>query len=292
MKQFKASTSIIDRNTKSITAYLCEVNKYPLITAEEEVKLARLIRKGGMEGDRAKNKLILSNLRFVVSVANYYKRNDMELSDLISEGNIGLIRAVETFDETRGFKFISYAINWIRQSILTAISNTGDTIRIPQHQQRLMDAYISLSRKMIQNEHRMATAEEFASHTNIAVEDAKQIMQFFYKVVYIDQPVAHDDGSGDTKRIFLSSDSRTDMAMDIESMQHDVNSALTTILPRKECEIIKRSYGIGCEQQSLDTIAMEIGLSRERTRQIRQNGLKRLRSTTNIQILRRYLNAG
>lgn len=293
MRQFQANSSIIDRSNIALAAYLRDVNRYPLISADEEVELARLIHKGGKEGEKAKEKLVNANLRFVVSVANHYKCNDAELQDLISEGNLGLIKAAELFDETKGFKFISYAINWIRQFIFTAKEKNGDLIRKPNNHHRQMALYKKFVRDTMQREQRLPSVEEFAAYAGITdIDDARRVVESYQKTVSIDEPLSMGDDCDETFGNFIAGDMRADRALDLESMRQDVKMVLTAVLPPRQCDIIKRSFGIDCEQQTLDSIAMEMGLSRERTRQVREKGLKKLRSSGNIQILRRYLNAG
>lgn len=292
MYKFIPSNTTIDRSSKSIKSYLREIKKYPLISAEEEAELAQIIRKGGKDAEEAKTRLVKANLRFVVSVANKYKRNDMELIDLISEGNMGLMKAAELFDERKGFKFISYAINWIRQSILDAMANTGDIIRVPQNQQRLMERYKRYSREMMQDEQRLPTPEEFASYAGIDVAAAKQISGSFYEVVSMEEPISCDDPHSKTIGDFQESDSRADSWEEANSMHDEVNNMIKELLPARESEVIRRYFGIGCEMQSLEAIGKEIGLSRERTRQVKEKGLSILRSSEHIQEFKCYLIAG
>ena len=289
MRQFKTSSNTItNRSSMSVADYLRDINNYPLISPEEEVELAQLIRKGGRAGERAKAKLVEANLRFVVSVANQYQGNNMELADLISEGNIGLIKAAELFDETRGFKFISYAVHWIRQSIIQAISNNGNIIRLPQNQQNLLQLYVTLSHETEQTEHRQPTAEEFADFASISVDNARRIICHNRKSRSIDAPISSDDNEH-TIADTLQSYSRTDQETDEKSLQYDVATILLKVLPNREVEVITRFYGIGRHEETLDTIANALGLSRERTRQVREQAITRLRNSGSMRTLRSYL---
>lgn len=177
MKEFKTnSRSITDRGDICVTNYLRDVNRYETISAEEEAELSRLIKKGGKEGERAKERLINANLRFVISVANQYKMKGMELADIISEGNMGLVKAAQNFDDTRGFKFISYAVWWIRQSIIAAIGNYSTTLRLPSNQQRLLQEYHRMNREMMQIEQRNITIEEFCEATGLSSQIAQSMI--------------------------------------------------------------------------------------------------------------------
>lgn len=287
MRQFKSTQSITDRNTLSVNSYLREVNRYPMITMDEEVRLSRLVRQGGREGEKARKKLIEANLRFVVSVANQYRQKNMDLSDLISEGNIGLIKAAERFDDTKGFKFITFAVWWIRQSIIQAITDRGRMIRIPLNQQSLMQQYKMLLHETMQLEQRTPTAEEFADFASIPLDKAKAVIGSTMNFVSGDTPVGED---GDATIIDLfSSDSHTDSSMDEESLRIDLISVINEELTPREQEIIKRSYGIGMPEQGLEDIGTDMGLSRERVRQIRERAVSKMRHSPNSHLLFRYL---
>lgn len=287
MRQFKSTQSITDRNTLSVNSYLREVNRYPMITMDEEVRLSRLVRKGGREGEKARKKLIEANLRFVVSVANQYRQKNMDLSDLISEGNIGLIKAAERFDDTKGFKFITFAVWWIRQSIIQAITDRGRMIRIPLNQQALMQQYKMLLNETMQTEQRKPTVEEFAEFANISLEKAQSVVDSSMNFVSGDTPVGED---GDATLIDLfSSDNRTDSAMEEESLHTDLVSVINDVLTPREQEIVKRSFGIGAREQSLEDIGDDMGLSRERVRQIRERAVSKMKHSDNSHLLFRYL---
>ena len=220
MRQFKNTRSITMRNNISINNYLNEVNHYPMITVDEEVILARKIKQSGIEADKARQRLVEANLRFVISVANQYRQPDMDLSDLISEGNIGLIKAAERFDDTRGFKFISYAVWWIRQSISSAICENGRIIRLPLNQQVLLNMYSILLQETMQTEQRKPTVAEFAEFANISEDKADMLIGQTTKTLSMDATLSEDTDTsiGD----LVSSGSKTDESLDKESLHQDI----------------------------------------------------------------------
>ena len=281
MRQFKNTKNITERNNISVNNYLKEVNCYPMATVDEEV------RQGGKEADKARKRLVEANLRFVISVANQYHQPNMDLSDLISEGNIGLIKAAELFDETRGFKFISYAVWWIRQSISSAICENGRAIRLPLNQQALLNKYFILMNKTIQKDQREPTPAEFAEFADISEYKASMLIEQNYKTLSMDAPLSEDTGTsvGD----LVSSGSKTDEPLDKESLHQDMTAILNHILTAKEREIILRSFGIGCKEEGLEDIGVSLGLSRERVRQIREKALRTIRRSNKIGRLAQYI---
>ena len=287
MRQFKNTKKITERNNISVNNYLKEVNRYPMATVDEEVILAQRIRQGGKEADKARKRLVEANLRFVISVANQYHQPNMDLSDLISEGNIGLIKAAELFDETRGFKFISYAVWWIRQSISSAICENGRAIRLPLNQQALLNKYFILMNKTIQKDQREPTPAEFAEFADISEYKASMLIEQNYKTLSMDAPLSEDTGTsiGD----LVSSGSKTDEPLDKESLHQDIAAILNHILTAKEREIILRSFGIGCKEEGLEDIGVSLGLSRERVRQIREKALRTIRRSNKIGRLAQYI---
>ena len=287
MRQFKNTKKITERNNISVNKYLKEVNRYPMVTVDEEVILAQKIRQGGKEADKARKRLVEANLRFVISVANQYHQPNMDLSDLISEGNIGLIKAAELFDETRGFKFISYAVWWIRQSISSAICENGRTIRLPLNQQALLSKYFILMNKTIQKNERAPTPAEFAEFADISEYKASMLIEQNYKTLSMDAPLSEDTGTsvGD----LVPSRDRTDDSLDKESLHQDIAAILNHILTAKEREIILRSFGIGCKEEGLEDIGVSLGLSRERVRQIREKALRTIRRSNKIGRLAQYI---
>ena len=287
MRQFKNTKKITERNNISVNNYLKEVNRYPMATVDEEVTLAQRIRQGGKEADKARKRLVEANLRFVISVANQYHQPNMDLSDLISEGNIGLIKAAELFDETRGFKFISYAVWWIRQSISSAICENGRAIRLPLNQQALLNKYFILMNKTIQKDQREPTPAEFAEFADISEYKASMLIEQNYKTLSMDAPLSEDTDTsvGD----LVPSRYRTDDSLDKESLHQDIAAILNHILTAKEREIILRSFGIGCKEEGLEDIGVSLGLSRERVRQIREKALRTIRRSNKIGRLAQYI---
>ena len=287
MRQFKNTKNITERNNISVNNYLKEVNRYPMATVDEEVTLAQRIRQGGKEADKARKRLVEANLRFVISVANQYHQHNMDLSDLISEGNIGLIKAAERFDETRGFKFISYAVWWIRQSISSAICENGRIIRLPLNQQALINMYSILLKETMQTEQRKPTIAEFAEFANISENKAGILIEQTAKTLSMDDPLSEDTdiSIGD----FVSSGSKTDESLDKESLHQDMTAILNHILSAKEKEILMRSFGINCKEEGLEEIGFAFGLSRERVRQIREKALCKIRRSNKIGILAQYI---
>lgn len=287
MRQFINTKKITERNNISVNNYLKEVNRYPMATVDEEVTLAQRIRQGGKEADKARQRLIEANLRFVISVANQYHQSNMDLSDIISEGNIGLIKAAELFDDTRGFKFISYAVWWIRQSISSAICENGRAIRLPLNQQALLNKYFILMNKTIQKDQREPTPAEFAEFADISEYKASMLIEQNYKTLSMDAPLSEDTDTsvGD----LVPSRYRTDDSLDKESLHQDIAAILNHILTAKEREIILRSFGIGCKEEGLEDIGVSLGLSRERVRQIREKALRTIRRSNKIGRLAQYI---
>lgn len=287
MRQLKNTQNITDRTSSVTSTYLRDIHKYPMVSADEEVELALKIKRGGAEAEEARRRLIEANLRFVVTVANQYHQRNMDLADLISEGNIGLVRAAERFDETRGFKFISYAVWHIRQSIISAISDKGRVVRVPQNQQNLLNMLAHLQMETMQTEQRQPTSEEFAQFADISQEKAAALIALQGKAVSIDTPLSDDSDAsiGD----MMASDSRADTAINRESLRIDLRELLRQILSKREQEVISRSFGIDRSEESLDEISLALGLSRERVRQIREKAVTKLRSSKHISLLSQYL---
>ena len=287
MRQFKNTKNITEHSSISVNNYLKEVSRYPMITVDEEVILTQKIRQGGKEAEKARQRLVEANLRFVISVANQYHQHNMDLSDLISEGNIGLIKAAERFDETRGFKFISYAVWWIRQSISSTIYENGRIIRLPLNQQALLNMYSTLLKETMQTEQRKPTTAEFAEFANISENKAGILIEQTAKTLSMDDPLSEDTDTsiGD----FVSSGSKTDESLDKESLHQDMTAILNHILSAKEKEILMRSFGINCKEEGLEEIGFAFGLSRECVRQIREKALCKIRRSNKIGILAQYI---
>jgi RNA polymerase primary sigma factor len=287
MRQFKNTKNITERSSISVNNYLKEVSRYPMITVDEEVILTQKIRQGGKEAEKARQRLVEANLRFVISVANQYHQHNMDLSDLISEGNIGLIKAAERFDETRGFKFISYAVWWIRQSISSTIYENGRIIRLPLNQQALLNMYSILLKETMQKEQRKPTIAEFAEFANISENKASALIEQTGKTMSMDTPLSEDADTsiGD----LVSSDSKADESLDKESLHQDMVAMLNHILSAKEREILMRSFGIDCMEEGLEEIGFALGLTRERVRQIREKALCKIRRSNKIGRLAQYI---
>lgn len=289
MRQLKISKSITNRSDEALDKYLAEISRVPMISTEEEVELAQAIHKGGVVGDKAKEKLVTANLRFVVSVAKQYQHQGVSLSDLINEGNIGLITAAEKFDETRGFKFISYAIWWIRQSILQSISEYSNIVRRPLNQIMISNKIKSATNAFLQKYHRHPSAEELSELISMEIDKIEVALQSEAHVTSMDAPITDDEGSTMNDTLASSSDYDTDRAMDYESMYSDIMQVLGEVLNDRERKIVIQSFGIGCQERGLDDIGCEMGLTRERVRQIRERGLDKMRKSTKSRFLLRHL---
>ena len=285
MRQLKISKSITNRESASLDKYLQEISKYDLISVDEEVELARRIKKGDKE---AMEKLIKANLRFVVSVAKQYQNQGLSLPDLINEGNLGLIKAAEKFDETRGFKFISYAVWWIRQSIMQAINEQSRIVRLPLNQVSSLTKYKKAIQEFEQEHHRKPTEEELAELLETTEEKIKKTASAAGKAVSVDAPFMEDDDNSLLDVLVNEDAPKADETLIKESLRVEIERALSTLTER-EREIIKLSFGIGCEAISLEEIGERYGLTRERVRQIREKALKKLRNTSRSKILKAYL---
>ena len=285
MRQLKIQKSITNRSSEALDKYLVEIGRAPLITIDEEIELAQKIKKGGPEGERAKDKLVTANLRFVVSVAKQYQHQGLTLTDLIDEGNIGLIKAAQKFDETRGFKFISYAVWWIRQSILQAIAEQSRIVRLPLNQV----GSVNKINKFEQENQRHPSVSELSDATNIDEEKIGQSLMADGHHVSIDAPF--QDGEDNCMLDVMPSgeDSRTDRVVDHESMALELNSVLSKVLKEREITIIRECFGIGCQEKGLEEIGDQLGLTRERVRQIREKSIAKLRDSGNAKILMKYL---
>lgn len=289
MRQLKISKSITNRSSESLDKYLVEIGRVPMISIEEEIELAQKIKKGGKEGERAKNKLVKANLRFVVSVAKQYQHQGLSLTDLIDEGNIGLVRAAEKFDETRGFKFISYAVWWIRQSILQAIAEQSRIVRLPLNQVGALSKINNEISKFEQKYQRRPSVGELSSLTNIEEEKIDQTIKADNHHMSIDAPFSDDDENSLADVMASGDDTRTDKQVDFESMSLELNNVLKSVLKEREIIIIRECFGIGCPEKGLEEIGDQLGLTRERVRQIREKSIAKLRDSGNVRVLMKYL---
>ena len=288
MRQLKIQKSITNRNSEALDKYLVEIGRAPMISIDEEIELAQIIRKGGRAGERAKNKLVEANLRFVVSVAKQYQHQGLTLTDLIDEGNIGLIKAAERFDETRGFKFISYAVLWIRQSILQAISEQSRIVRMPLNQVGFQSKLTKAIVNFEQEFERRPSVAELAELLDTDVSKVQEALGTNGKKVSVDAPFAEDDSNCLIDIMTDDSAPGTDNQMEKESLSSDLDAALKTLSDR-ERQVLKMLFGIGRNEMTAEEVANTLNLTRERVRQIKERALRRLREADNINILMKYL---
>lgn len=289
MRQLKIQKSITNRNSEALDKYLVEIGRAPMVSIDEEIELAQIIKKGGRAAERAKNRLVEANLRFVVSVAKQYQHQGLTLTDLIDEGNIGLIKAAERFDETRGFKFISYAVWWIRQSILQAIAEQSRIVRLPLNQVGSLNKVNQESNRFEQENQRRPSVEELAQRTGIDEEKISQSMAASGHHVSIDAPFGEDDDNSMVDVMASGEDSRTDKHVDHESMAMELRQVLDKVLKVREKQIVCACFGIGETEKGLEEIGDKMGLTRERVRQIREKSITKLRDSGNVKILMKYL---
>lgn len=287
MRQLKITQSITNRESASLEKYLHDISKEKMVTPQEEVELARKIRNGDAD---ALNRLTRANLRFVVSVAKQYQNQGLGLPDLINEGNLGLIKAAQRFDETKGFKFISYAVWWIRQSILQSIAEQSRLVRLPLNQIGTLNKVRKSFSKLEQDFQREPSAEELAEVLNFSTNHITDVMRVSARPVSIDAPLDSSEDSSTLLDILDGNDSvNTDTSMMQESMTEDINRYLS-VLSQKEIQIIKMFFGIGhTHNMSLDEISLKIQLTRERVRQIKEGALRKLKSNRSNKFLKSYL---
>lgn len=285
MRQLKISKSITNRESASLEKYLQEIGHQDLLTADEEVELAQQIKKGDR---KALERLTKANLRFVVSVAKQYQNKGLSLPDLINEGNLGLIKAAERYDETRGFKFISYAVWWIRQSILQAIAEQSRIVRLPLNQVGSVNRIARELNKFEQENERKPSVEEMADRIDLPEEKIAEAMMINTHHVSMDAPFA--DGEDNSLLDFLpNTDSpSTDNVLDQESLRTEIGRVLD-VLNDREQKVIKAFFGIGMQEMTLEEIGDKYNLTRERVRQIKEKAIRRLRYNTKSKTLKTYL---
>lgn len=285
MRQLKISKSITNRESASLEKYLQEIGHQDLLTADEEVELAQQIKKGDR---KALERLTKANLRFVVSVAKQYQNKGLSLPDLINEGNLGLIKAAERYDETRGFKFISYAVWWIRQSILQAIAEQSRIVRLPLNQVGSVNRIARELNKFEQENERKPSVEEMADRIDLPEEKIAEAMKINTHHVSMDAPFA--DGEDNSLLDFLpNTDSpSTDNVLDQESLRTEIGRMLD-VLNDREQKVIKAFFGIGMQEMTLEEIGDKYNLTRERVRQIKEKAIRRLRYNTKSKTLKTYL---
>ena len=285
MRQLKITKSITNRESASLDKYLQEIGREELITVEEEVELAQRIRKGDKD---ALEKLTRANLRFVVSVAKQYQNQGLSLPDLINEGNLGLIKAAEKFDETRGFKFISYAVWWIRQSILQALAEQSRIVRLPLNQVGSLNKINKAFNKFEQEYERTPTPEELADTLELPKEKVTDTLRVSGRHVSVDAPFQEGEENS-LLDILINSDSpKADNKLISESLMKEIERALSTLTER-ERDIIRYFFGINCQEMTLEEIGEQFGLTRERVRQIKEKAIRRLRHTSRSKLLKPYL---
>ena len=273
MRQLKITKSITNRESASVEKYLQEISREALLTTEEEVELAQKIRKGDSQ---AIDTLTRANLRFVVSVAKQYQNQGLSLPDLINEGNLGLIKAAQKFDETRGFKFISYAVWWIRQSILQALAEQARIVRLPLNQVGSLNRINKALSRFEQENERRPSAEELSKELDISVEKISDTLKVSARHVSVDAPLS-DDEEGSLLDVLPNNDAlEADSSLNKESLIQEINRALSRLSDR-ECDVVKRFFGIDCNEMSLDEISEALSLSRERVRQIKEKAIRRLK---------------
>jgi RNA polymerase primary sigma factor len=286
MRQLKITKSITNRNDSALYQYLQDISKEPLITADEEVLLAQRIKQGDK---KALRKLVCSNLRFVVSVAKQYQNQGLPLSDLINEGNLGLIKAAQRFDETRGFKFISFAVWWIRQAILQAIAEQSRQIRIPLHQVGMLNKIKKEVALLEQELERTPSIEELAHSMDIPKEKLMETMSAGNNTLSVDAPLTQDEDMTMIDTIEQDSVKQTDDLVMQESLTNDIASVLSQ-LPQMERDVLNQFFGIGQNRSlTLDEIAEKNNITRERVRKIKERAITRLRKSDSTQKLTKYL---
>ena len=288
MRQLKISKSITNRSSEALDKYLVEIGREPMVSIDEEIELAQKIRKGGREGERAKDKLVKANLRFVVSVAKQYQHQGLSLTDLIDEGNIGLVKAAEKFDETRGFKFISYAVWWIRQSILQAIAEQSRIVRLPLNQVGSLNKINKAFARFEQEHERVPSPEELAQELELPREKVTDTLRVAGRHISVDAPFA-DGEDNSLLDVLVNPDSpNADRGLINESLATEVDRALETLTER-ERDIIRYFFGIGCSEMTLEEIGEKFDLTRERVRQIKEKAIRRLRHSSRSKLLKSYL---
>lgn len=287
MRQLKITNQITQRDSHALERYLQEISKIKLLTAEQEVELAVKVREGDAD---ALEQLVKANLRFVVSVAKQYQNQGLPLSDLVNEGNLGLIKAAEKFDETRGFKFISYAVWWIRQSILQALVEQSRIVRLPLNK---VGSYNKINQAMNafeQEFQREPTHEELEAILDISSKEIEELIKSASRHLSMDAPMGSDEDGGNLYDVLVDSDAtETEKEMMKESLKKEINKVLA-ILPARDADIVCYYYGLKGEgYMTLEEIGNMFDLTRERVRQIKERALRRLRKTTNSKSLKHYL---
>ena len=286
MRQLKIAKQVTNRESKSLDKYLQDISKIDLITAEEEVELAQKIKRGDQ---RALEKLVNANLRFVVSVAKQYQNQGLTLPDLINEGNFGLVKAAQRFDETRGFKFISYAVWWIRQSILQALAEQSRIVRLPLNKIGSINKINKTFSYLEQAHERPPSAEEIAEELGLSVSEVKQSLKNTGKHISMDAPFAEGEDSNLYDVISASETPMPDTELVKESIRQEIGRVLET-LSEREADVVKLYYGIGqSSTMTLDEIGIAFDLTRERVRQIREKAIRKLRKSAKSDLIQSFI---
>jgi len=286
MRQLKIAKQVTNRETASLDKYLQEIGKVDLITADEEVELAQKIKAGD---HLALEQLTKANLRFVVSVSKQYQNQGLTLPDLINEGNLGLIKAAKRFDETRGFKFISYAVWWIRQAILQALAEQSRIVRLPLNKIGSINKINKMYAFLEQSKERAPSAEEIAKELDMTINDVKESMKNSGRHVSMDAPLIAGEDSNLYDVLRSGESPNPDRALLFESLRTEIERALETLTPR-EADVIRLYFGLGDQHpMTLEEIGETFDLTRERVRQIKEKGIRRLKHTSRSKILKTYL---
>ena len=285
MRQLKISKQITNRESASLEKYLQEIGHEELLSAEEEVELAQRIHKGDRD---ALERLTKANLRFVVSVAKQYQNQGLSLADLINEGNVGLLKAAEKFDETRGFKFISYAVWWIRQSILQALAEQSRIVKLPLNQVNSVNKINKVLSKFEQENERRPSIDEIAENIDLDEEKIADAIRNAGRHVSMDAPFSNGDENSLLDVMPNDDAPLADNLVEMESLRDEIAAALKT-LNERERKVLEAFYGIGQPEMTLDEIGRSLGLTRERVRQIRQKAIRQLRKNTKNKALKAYL---
>ena len=285
MRHLKITKSITNRESASLDKYLQEIGREELISVEEEVELAGRIRNGDQA---ALEKLTRANLRFVVSVAKQYQNQGLSLPDLINEGNLGLIKAAEKFDETRGFKFISYAVWWIRQSILQALAEQSRIVRLPLNQVGSLNKITKAYSRFEQEFERKPSAEELAERVDLPVDKIADTLKMSGRQISVDAPFVEGEDNSLLDVMPNDDSPNADKGLINESLSKEIDRALSTLTPR-EADIIRKFFGIQVPEKTLEEIGEELHLTRERVRQIKEKAIKRLRANQRSKVLKTYL---
>ncbi len=285
MRQLKITKSITNRESASVDKYLQEIGREDLLTVDEEVRLAQRIRQGDQA---ALEKLTRANLRFVVSVAKQYQNQGLSLPDLINEGNLGLMKAAKKFDETKGFKFISYAVWWIRQSILQALAEQSRIVRLPLNQVGSMNKIYKEQARFEQKNERTPSEDELADELNVSSEKVSETMKISGKEMSMEVPFGDDEDNCLLDVMPNENAPNTDKRLIRESLNNEVERTLSTLTPREKA-IVKHFFGVGVPDMTLEEIGNKFGLTRERVRQIKEKAIRKLRHRSRSKLLKAYL---